>query len=76
MAARLGHGIALKATAHKLARLIYQALTKCMIYVDRGMAAEEERHRARALKYLTKRAAALGYTLAATPTEGTAISMP
>ena len=79
-AARLGRlcfspGIALKATAHKLARLIYQALTKGMVYVDRGMAAEEERYRARTLKHLTKRAAALGYTLSPAPTGGTATSM-
>lgn len=69
MAARLGQGIAVKATAHKLARLVYQALTKGMVYVDRGMAAEDERSAQRTLKHLTKRAAALGYMLAPKPQE-------
>ncbi len=64
MAARVGNGIAVKATAHKLARLFYNALTKGMIYVDRGMAAEDARCVERTLKHLTKRAAALGYKLA------------
>jgi transposase len=62
-AARLGNGIAVKATAHKLARLFYNALTKGMIYVDHGMAAEDARSAERTLKHLTKRAAALGYML-------------
>jgi transposase len=66
MAGRLGKMVAIKATAHKLARLVYAALTKGMVYVDRGMAAEEERYRMRALKHLAKRAAALGYSLAPT----------
>lgn len=64
MAARLGQGRAVKATAHKLARLFYNALTKGMIYVDRGVAAEDQRYAERTLKHLTKRAAALGYALA------------
>jgi transposase len=76
MAGRLGYGIALKATAHKLARLIYHALTKGMVYVDRGVAAEEQRWHDRALKYLAKRAAALGYTLSTAPSGATATSMP
>jgi transposase len=62
-AAHLGNGIAVKATAHKLARLFYNALTKGMVYVDRGMAAEDARCAERTLKHLTKRAAALGYAL-------------
>jgi transposase len=62
-AAHLGNGIAVKATAHKLARLFYNALTKGMVYVDRGMAAEDARSAERTLKHLTKRAAALGYAL-------------
>jgi transposase len=66
MAGRLGKGSAIKATAHKLARLIYAALTKGMVHVDRGMAAEEERYRVRALEHLAKRAAALAYSLSPT----------
>ncbi len=68
-AAHLGNGIAVKATAHKLARLFYNALTKGMVftkgmvYVDRGMAAEDARCAERTLKHLTKRAAAIGYAL-------------
>lgn len=71
MAARLGNMIAVKATAHKLARLIYKALTQGMVYVDRGMAAEEERTAQRTLKHLTRRAAALGYMLSPKPAEAT-----
>ena len=66
MAGRLGMAVAIKATAHKLARLVYAALTKGMVYVDRGMAAEQERYRMRALKHLSKRAAALGSSLSPT----------
>ena len=66
MASRLGMGVAIKAAAHKLARLVHAALTKGMVYVDRGMAAEEERYRVRALKHLVKRATALGYSLSPT----------
>jgi transposase len=66
MAGRLSKAVAVKAVAHKLARLVYAALTKGMVYVDRGMAAEEERYRVRALKHLAKRAAALGYSLSPT----------
>ena len=71
MAGRLGYMIAVKATAHKLARLIYKALTQGMVYVDRGMAAEEQRSAQRTLKHLTKRAAALGYILSPKPAEAT-----
>ena len=66
MAARLGKMTAIKATAHKLARLVYAALTKGMVYVDRGTAAEEQRYRDRTLKHLAKRATALGYVLVPT----------
>jgi transposase len=66
MAGRLSKAVAVKAVAHKLARLVYAALTKGMVYVDRGMAAEEERYRVRAFKHLAKRAAALGYSLSPT----------
>ncbi len=71
MAARLGNMIAVKATAHKLARLIYKALTQGMVYVDRGMAAEEQRLAQRTLKHLTRRATALGYILTPKPAEVT-----
>ena len=71
MAGRLGKMIVVKAAAHKLARLVYQAPTKGMAYVDRGMAAEDERSAQRTLKHLARRAAALGYTLSP-KTEATA----
>ena len=63
MAGHLEYAVAVKAAAHKLARLVYNALTKGMQYVDRGMSAEEDRARARMLKHLTRRAAMLGYSL-------------
>ena len=67
MAGRLDYMSAVKATAHKLARLVYQALTKGMVYVDRGMADEEARYRQRYVEHLTRRAKALGYTLSPAP---------
>ncbi len=67
--ARLGNLGGIKATAHKLARLVYAALTKGMVYVDQGMAAEEARYRERTLSHLSRRAATLGYTLSPAPAE-------
>ena len=54
MAGRLGKAITNKATPHKLATLVHAALTKGMVYVDRGMAAKEERYRVRPFKHLAK----------------------
>jgi hypothetical protein len=66
-AARLGKAKAIRATAHKLARLIYTLLTKGQAYVDRGQAYYEELYQQRVVRNLQKRAAAMGFSL--TPAE-------
>jgi len=63
MKARLGAPKAITATAHKLARLIYFALTKGMEYVDKGAAWYEAQFQKRLLNSLQTRALQLGYVL-------------
>jgi transposase len=63
MAARLDHAKAVKATAHKLARLIYALLTKGTAYVDQGQDYYEERYRQRVIHHLARRAEKLGMQL-------------
>ena len=63
MAARLGAGKAITATAHKLARLVYAIITKGEAFVQRSQHHYEEQVRARTVRYLQKKAAALGFTL-------------
>jgi transposase len=67
MAARLGAGKAITATAHKLARLVYAILTKGEEFVQRSQDHYEDQVRARTIRYLQKKAASLGYNLQ--PTE-------
>jgi len=64
--ARLGTPKAITASAHKLARLIYRMLRFGTEYVDQGQDYNEQRYRARVVSTLTRRAAALGYTLVKT----------
>jgi len=61
MAARLGAGKAITATAHKLSRLIFAMLTKGEDYVERTQHQYEEAFRNRSLANLKRRAKALGY---------------
>jgi hypothetical protein len=61
---RLGPAQALVATAHKIARIVYHMLQDRVPYHDMGAAEYDKRFRERALKYLQKKAAKLGYTLA------------
>jgi hypothetical protein len=61
---RLGPAQALVATAHKSARIVYHMLQAHSPYQDIGAAADDNRVRERELKYLQKKAAKLGYTLA------------
>lgn len=68
MCARMDKAKAIRATAHKLARLIYTLLTKGQEYVDRGEAYYEERYRQRVVHHLGKKALAMGFTL--TPVQG------
>lgn len=63
MAARLGKGKAITATAHKLARLIYTLLTRGDDYVEESQAQYEARFQDRTLKYLQQKAKALGFEL-------------
>jgi len=61
--ARLGPAKAITATAHKLARIVYQLLKYGHHYVDPGAQYYEQRYRENILRGLKKRAASLGYTL-------------
>jgi transposase len=63
MRARLGAASAITATAHKLARLIYRLLKHGELYVQQGLNAYEEKHRARQLHNLHKSAQKLGFQL-------------
>ncbi|MDO9423847.1 MAG: hypothetical protein Q7T40_06615 [Methylobacter sp.] len=63
MAARLGKGKAITATAHKLARLVYAMLTHGSGYVEQSQAYDEEKLQERTLKYLQHKAKTLGFDL-------------
>jgi transposase len=63
MSAKLGRGAAVTATAHKLARLWYAMVTQGTQYDEAGAEAYEEKHRARVIRGIEKRAKALGYEL-------------
>ena len=52
------------ATARKLAILFYQTMRQGLAYVERGLEAYEQAYRERQQRYLQKRAAELGFTLA------------
>jgi len=61
--AQSGARIANKATAHKLARILYLMLTRGDAYAEAGIDAYEERYRQRALKNLKRRAQTMGFDL-------------
>ncbi len=63
LCARLDKAKAIRATAHKLARLIYALLTRGHDYVDKGEAYYEERYRERVLYHLKRKAKAMGFAL-------------
>lgn len=63
LAARLGVGKAITATAHKLARLVYAILTKGEEFIQRTQDHYEDQVRTRTVRYLQKKAAALGFSL-------------
>jgi len=63
--ARLGPQQALVATAHKLARIVYFMLKEHQPYQDRGAEAYNTRYREQEVKSLQRKAAKLGFTLAA-----------
>jgi transposase len=68
---RLDKPKAIRATAHKLARLIYTLLTKGTEYADQGQDYYEERYQQRVLNHLNRKATAMGYRL--TPIEVTSM---
>lgn len=61
--ARLGIGPAIRATAHKLAKLMYRLITKGEAYRRESTAAEEAKHRERQIRALERRARELGMQL-------------
>lgn len=61
--ARLGAPKAITATAHKLARLIYNMLKNGTDFVDVGQEQYEERYRSRVVKNMKRKAQELGYQL-------------
>jgi transposase len=63
MCGRMDKPTAIRATAHKLARLIYAMLTKGEQYVDQGKDYYEERYKQRVLHHLTRKATTLGFKL-------------
>jgi transposase len=63
MHARLGPKKAITATAHKLARIIYNLLKHGQSYVDKGQAHEEQQHKERNYRRLQKLARQQGYDL-------------
>lgn len=67
LCSRLDKAKAIRAAAHKLARLIYILLTRGQEYFDQGEAYYQERHRERALYHLNKKAAAMGFSLMPMP---------
>jgi hypothetical protein len=54
MAARLGAGKAITATAHKLARLVYAILTRGEEFIERTQDPYEDQVRSRTIRYLQK----------------------
>lgn len=66
--AKIGAPKAITAVAHKLARLIYFLITKGVQYVEIGEKAYEQRHQARVIANLQRRAKELGFVLTSMPT--------
>jgi hypothetical protein len=63
MAARVSKSKAIKAVAHKLARLIYRLLKNGNTYVEIGQEQYERQHEIRRMKNLQKTAREMGYEL-------------
>lgn len=63
LAARVGKPHAITATARKLAVLVYRALNGDLVYRDPGAHAYTQQQRARRLRVVRERAAALGFDL-------------
>src|SRR5258705_8730736 len=63
LSARLGKAKAVRATAHKLARLIYTLMTQGEAYVDQGQDYYEQQHQQRVVKNIKKKALALVFSI-------------
>ena len=68
MAARVSKSKAIKAVAHKLARLIYRLLKNGNAYVEVGQEQYERQHKEKRLKNMQKNAKEMGYELVAKAT--------
>ena len=66
--ARMDTQVAIKATAHELARMVYLILSRGQPFVERGIECFEEERRIRQVKHLHRKARELGFSL----TEATA----
>jgi hypothetical protein len=62
-----GAAVATKATAAKLARLVYRMLRYGMPYVDRGAEFYQAQHRQLQIKYLKWKATSLGFQIIQVP---------
>lgn len=62
---RMDTSCAIKATAHQLARLVYNLLTKRQAYVEQGLEEFEARSQDRQVRALLRKARKLGYQLVA-----------
>ena len=67
LSARVGKAKAITTTARKLAVLVYHLLKYGKAYEDPGAAYYEERHRARVVRNLARRAEALGFRVEPAP---------
>lgn len=63
MKARMGPVEAITATAHKMARSLYFMMQRHTNYQDAGGDYYDKLHEEKTLKFLRKRASALGFTL-------------
>lgn len=75
MRARKGPQQATVATAHKLARTVYDMLLRGEPFREESATAYEERRKERELKQLARRAQKLGYQLAPAPSKAAAAPM-
>jgi transposase len=73
MRSRKDTPVAITATAHKLARLIYRTLKYGQDYVDIGGDIYEAEHKAASVKSLQRRAKSLGYQLVSCQTLGAVV---
>lgn len=74
MRAKHGPAKANKATAHKLARIVYHMLKNRTAYVDPGQTYYEEQYRERTLRNLKRKAAKLGMDLVPNAAPATVVS--